>query len=105
MILKSPGRPDIPVTTDTWWNVVEIVRSQETLISVLDCLKQMSLCPIGIVNQESLELIKMFAATEGIKNIRTPAEYLSLSAYWVQAVDIIEDERSIYARIKAAADG
>lgn len=47
----------------------------------------------------------MFNATQGIKNIRTPAEYLSLPAYWVTAVDIIESERAVYARLKAATNG
>lgn len=50
-------------------------------------------------------MIKMYAATQGIKNIRTPQEYLALPAYWVQAVEIIETERSIYERLKAISDG
>ncbi len=62
---------------------------------------QLNLCPLGLVDQETNDIMRVYGATGGIKNLRTPEEYFNLPAFWVNAVDVIESEISIIKKLKA----
>jgi len=62
---------------------------------------QINLCPLGLVDRDTNDIMRMFGATGGIKNLRTPGEYFNLPAFWVSAVDVIESEIHIIKKLKA----
>lgn len=97
---------EVEYTKSTWWKAVELAQSKEfrSISTVYGTMLQLQLCPLDLVDNEMNQIMRVHTATGGIKNIRTPEEYLSLPAFWITCVDIIESEIAIFKRLKALED-
>jgi hypothetical protein len=65
----------------------------------------MNLCPIALVTPLSQTVLRMYGATDGLKRIQTPDQYLSLTAWLVAAIDVIASEIAIYRKINELKAG
>lgn len=62
---------------------------------------QFGICPLSVITPLSWELLRVYTATGGLSRIRSPGEYYSLPAVFVDACKIIEEE---LAKIKKARE-
>lgn len=89
--------PEMEVAANDWERIVEVCRDklEEPNHPAISCFKQYSICPVGAISSLSAELHQLYRACGGYSRIRLPSELDDLPAIYVDACDIINDERTM----------
>ncbi len=59
----------------------------------------LSICPLSVVTTESLSMLEMYYATNGLRRISDPIQYLNLPNIVVEISSIIDDELTRLGKI------
>jgi len=84
----------VEVTKENYNEVLDRWRAAVGNESVpdLEVMAQLGLCPISLVTAFSREAMRVYRATDGGNRVKTPDEYYSLPAVYLQVCDIIRAE-------------
>jgi len=97
--------PDVRVTSDEWWKIVEAVRRETgKQTPIWSCLvNYYSVCISSIATPLSRKLWYLYSRINGTQN-ETFESYQNLPAFWVDACDIIDGEITRIKREHANRD-
>ena len=89
-----PIGPEFTLKRGEWWRIVEAYRGvyRKPTLRALPALLNFSVCPLSVVDPFSFEMLEYYNALGGIGHIRTPAEYDSLPAIWLDVVRCLRAE-------------
>lgn len=76
------------------------MQAEDAKTPVWMCINLYEICPVPLVSELSSELLKIYQACDGTKRCVSPAEYYALGGIYLDACDIIDDERARVERIK-----
>ncbi|MDD4995726.1 MAG: hypothetical protein PHW53_04680 [Patescibacteria group bacterium] len=92
---RDIGKSDVPRLMAEWRGLVNAFTPD------LEILRTLDICPIPLINDFSIQAVRLFNATGGPSGISDPEDYYALPAIWIQAATIIQDESY---RAQAIAD-
>lgn len=90
---------DITITKENWTDVIDATHRIDPNIPVWRCLQIYSVCPNGIISPLSLALYETYTACGGFGNI-SPSDYFEMSAFYSDAVKVINRERNRIAKMR-----
>ncbi len=102
--IKGSGLPWITITKDNWTNLIDVVRKVIPGTPMYNCILLYGVCPNSIVSSLSHDFYNLYKICGGVSRVRTPDEYYSLPALYVDVCDIIDQELSRYKEKKPDAD-
>ena len=70
---------------------------------VVDCLQFYSVCIPSVITPFSMEAVRLWSALDGYKRLRTPEEFYSQSAFWIDVCQTIDAEYSRIQREKMSS--
>ena len=98
--VKAPGIDAVVIDGSRWTEVLDLHPGFKSM-PVAEVFRILSLCQASVVTPLSSLLAAIYFSTDGLARLRTPAEFLGTSAFYVHAVGVIKAEITLIDKMKA----